>query len=154
MPAPTAAELQALTDTELMDLQTRVAQESLRRTVVAGAQAQQDQIARQYEQAVKDLPVLTSVPQGGVPPGRKIKNAAGVTYVNSSGAWLPVGPDQYAMGYKLDTRPVTATAWAAGQAVKVGDLRLFNSVVYKALQAHTTQAGWEPPNVPALWAPA
>ena len=24
-------------------------------------------------------------------------------------------------------------------------------LVYQVVQAHTTQAGWEPPNLPALW---
>lgn len=45
--------------------------------------------------------------------------------------------------------------WLAGEAVGVGDLRWYpdiNGTQYSAIQAHTTQVGWEPPNVPALWA--
>jgi len=30
---------------------------------------------------------------------------------------------------------------------------MFNGVEYKCIQAHTSQVGWEPPNVPALWQP-
>jgi len=41
--------------------------------------------------------------------------------------------------------------WAAGEAVEVGDQRTFEGSTYEVIQAHTTQAGWEPPNVPALW---
>jgi hypothetical protein len=41
--------------------------------------------------------------------------------------------------------------WLAGEAVAVGDRRRFQSVVYEAVQAHTTQAGWTPTAVPALW---
>ena len=37
------------------------------------------------------------------------------------------------------------------QAVVVGDLRMYNGTQYRCRQAHTTQAGWEPTNVPALW---
>jgi hypothetical protein len=43
--------------------------------------------------------------------------------------------------------------WVAGEAVDVGDQRVYQGVTYEALQAHTTQSGWEPPNVPALWTP-
>ena len=42
-------------------------------------------------------------------------------------------------------------AWAPGVSYAVGDTVTYNGVVYKCLQAHTSQTGWEPPNVPALW---
>jgi len=44
--------------------------------------------------------------------------------------------------------------WAAGIAYVVGDEVAYpdkNGTMYSCLQAHTAQAGWEPPNVPALW---
>jgi len=44
--------------------------------------------------------------------------------------------------------------WVAGEQVNVGDQRTYQGTTYTVLQAHQTQAGWEPPNVPALWAPA
>ena len=37
------------------------------------------------------------------------------------------------------------TAYAADQRVRHGDK------LYRCVQAHTAQDGWEPPNVPALW---
>lgn len=43
--------------------------------------------------------------------------------------------------------------WAAGTAYVIDDLVMYNSVEYTCLQAHTSQVGWEPPNVPALWSP-
>ncbi|HTQ31920.1 MAG TPA: carbohydrate-binding protein, partial [Opitutaceae bacterium] len=46
----------------------------------------------------------------------------------------------------------TAPAWTAGTTYKVGDLVTYNGVTYVCLQAHTALTGWEPPNVPALWA--
>ena len=42
-------------------------------------------------------------------------------------------------------------AWQAGHAYAVGDLVSYAGHDYKCLQAHTSQTGWEPPNVPALW---
>ncbi|GGM19821.1 lytic polysaccharide monooxygenase [Dactylosporangium sucinum] len=41
--------------------------------------------------------------------------------------------------------------WAAGTAYKVGDRVTYGGVTYQCRQAHTAIAGWEPPNVPALW---
>ena len=41
--------------------------------------------------------------------------------------------------------------WAPNVSVNVGDVYSYNGVAYSVVQAHTTQAGWEPPAVPALW---
>ena len=34
----------------------------------------------------------------------------------------------------------------------VGDRVLYNSILYKCLQAHTSQAAWAPTDAPSLWA--
>lgn len=49
---------------------------------------------------------------------------------------------------------VPSPNWVAGVAYKVNDVVLYvpNGFSYKCLQAHTSQAGWNPPAVPALWA--
>ncbi|GII85593.1 cellulose-binding protein [Sphaerisporangium siamense] len=44
--------------------------------------------------------------------------------------------------------------WAAGKAYKTGDVVTYNGVTYRCQQPHTAIQGWEPPNVPALWATA
>ncbi|GAA2610965.1 lytic polysaccharide monooxygenase [Paractinoplanes durhamensis] len=50
------------------------------------------------------------------------------------------------------TAPPTSTGtWKAGTAYKVGDVVTYNGLSYRCRQAHTALAGWEPPNVPALW---
>ena len=42
-------------------------------------------------------------------------------------------------------------AWAADTAYSL-DVRVrYDGKLYKCVQAHTSQIGWEPPNVPALW---
>ena len=41
--------------------------------------------------------------------------------------------------------------WETDTKYAVGDRRRHDGKVYKCLQAHTSQAGWEPPAVPALW---
>ncbi len=42
-------------------------------------------------------------------------------------------------------------AWAASTAYYVGDAVIYEDSEYECVQSHTSQAGWEPPNVPALW---
>ena len=46
---------------------------------------------------------------------------------------------------------VDGDPWRPFEAVTVGMIRTYEEVQYVVLQAHTTQVGWEPPNVPALW---
>ncbi|MFJ4674459.1 carbohydrate-binding protein [Kitasatospora sp. NPDC088783] len=47
--------------------------------------------------------------------------------------------------------PGGSTTWAVGASYKAGDLVTYNGVGYVCLQGHIAYAGWEPPNVPALW---
>lgn len=50
------------------------------------------------------------------------------------------------------TAPSLFTPWKPGEAVNVGDRRYYAPRLYKAVQAHTTQADWTPDVTPALWA--
>ena len=43
--------------------------------------------------------------------------------------------------------------WASGLTVKAGEKYQYNNELWKALQAHTTQTGWEPSvNTASMWA--
>jgi hypothetical protein len=42
-------------------------------------------------------------------------------------------------------------AWTTGVSYVVGNLVTYGGVTYRCVQNHTSQVGWEPPNVPALW---
>ena len=42
-------------------------------------------------------------------------------------------------------------AWLVDTAYALDDRIRYEDKLYKCVQAHTSQAGWEPPNVPALW---
>lgn len=55
-------------------------------------------------------------------------------------------------GSPTPTDPPGGT-WAAGRVYTAGSVVTYGSSSYRCLQAHTSMAGWEPPNVPALWAP-
>jgi len=41
--------------------------------------------------------------------------------------------------------------WSPGIAVRRGEFYLYTGGVYRVIQAHTTQADWTPPTVPALF---
>ena len=42
-------------------------------------------------------------------------------------------------------------SWTAGTAYELGIRVRYDGKLYKCVQAHTSQAGWEPPATPALW---
>ena len=42
--------------------------------------------------------------------------------------------------------------WKEGQAVKVDERYQYNGILYRVIQAHTTQADWTPDATPALFA--
>ena len=50
--------------------------------------------------------------------------------------------------------PSLYPAWRAGETVAAGDRRCYlrTGALYRAIQAHTTQADWTPDVTPALWA--
>ena len=47
--------------------------------------------------------------------------------------------------------PDPVEEWRPGMTVQVGQLLTHNGSTWRVRQAHTTQAGWEPPSVPALF---
>ncbi|WP_229401778.1 lytic polysaccharide monooxygenase [Micromonospora okii] len=49
------------------------------------------------------------------------------------------------------TTPAPSGTWATGQSYKAGDRVTYGGSTYQCTMAHTAIAGWEPPNVPALW---
>lgn len=71
----------------------------------------------------------------------------------TQGDWSPdLTP---ALWHKVEIVSQSETrVWAAAVEYAVGDVVAYpdtDSTQYKCIQAHTSLAGWEPPNVPALW---
>ena len=71
----------------------------------------------------------------------------------TQGDWSPdLTP---ALWHKVEIVSQSETrVWAAAVEYAVGDVVAYpdaNGTRYACLQAHTSLAGWEPPNVPALW---
>lgn len=94
---------------------------------------------------------------GAVPAGAYLLDTDSKVYQNVSGnvlttppTGMPGGPGPWTHLWK----PLVAAgggAWAAGVAYKTGDLATYQASTYKCLQGHTSQTGWEPPAVPAIW---
>jgi streptogrisin C len=49
------------------------------------------------------------------------------------------------------TDPPNEGTWEVGTYYEVGSQVTYNGARYSALQSHTAQPGWTPPNTPALW---
>lgn len=61
-------------------------------------------------------------------------------------------PEQYPQGWLLVETPEPGIQeWAPGLSVTVGEQYTYRGSTYQVIQSHTTLAGWQPPNVPALW---
>ena len=41
--------------------------------------------------------------------------------------------------------------WQPGLSAQIGDVYSYAGFLWRCIQAHTTQTGWEPDKVPALW---
>jgi hypothetical protein len=92
-------------------------------------------------------------PQGAhdaYPVGARVTDG-GKTWKNVTPAnvWKPgsVGAETL---WTDESAPVVG-AWAFPVAYNIGDRVTYGGLTYSCRQSHTSQAGWQPPNVPALW---
>lgn len=72
-------------------------------------------------------------------------------------AALPVRESMDAAGSMLTDEqaasvPALYSAWETGTAYNAGDRRTYGGVLYKCLQAHTSQVDWTPDVAVSLWA--
>lgn len=143
-----------LTDAEVTQLKSEASLEEQRRIRVTNAPVQAEAISIEY---LKDVGRVTGTawvqPTGAhdaYPVGYKV-TYNGKEYENliPANVWVP---DLDARWWK-DLTPVEDTsAWSGSSvAYKVNDVVTYSGSSYKCLQAHTSQAGWTPTAVPALW---
>ena len=150
-------DLQSLTEAEFMALIDEVARERDRRAVLATTQQVVEQaMAAYYEAAGGDgrewrqpLGAHDAYPLGAVVTyeGGSFRSliAANVWPPMTSGLWEIVSAP-------TPSEPIEwAPEWAPGEQVVAGAVRTYGGDRFVAVQGHTTQTGWEPPHVPALW---
>ena len=153
-----------LSDADLESLRVAVAAEMGRRHAEQEAIGSMDALIRDTLARLSREPggewvqpthALDSYPDGWVVTmgGRRYESLifANVTVPGTDGRWWrdlgPVDPDPDEPEPDPDTPPV----WTVGVAYTVGDTVTYDGHTYTCLQSHTSQPGWEPPNVPALW---
>ena len=70
-------------------------------------------------------------------------------------AYIKAQSIQLATSYLDDEQAETVTDlfpfWKMNTNYIIGDRCQYEHLLYKCVQAHISQEGWEPPNVPALW---
>lgn len=93
-------------------------------------------------------------PQGAhdaYPMGARVLHNGFVWSSNvAANVWEPGSVGAEALWTNL-TPPPPTSAWAVGVAYKINDEVTYQGSTYRCRQAHTSQAGWNPPAVPALW---
>ncbi|MEV7008774.1 M4 family metallopeptidase [Streptosporangium sp. NPDC051022] len=119
---------------------------------------------------VAGAPQKVTVTVSGAPPGATVTaNPASITSDAYSGikvvtsATTPpgtypititvTGSVTHSATYTLTVTPRTIPAWRPYTAYAVGDQVTYNGTTYRCVTRHTSLPGWEPPRVPALWAP-
>ena len=168
-PTPHGVDLATLDDGQLRALGDDVDALLRTRWRMAAAAVQAEQIAVQYRTDLEaTLPPLKAgehrpyvQPSGAhdaYPKGAIVTEGGKVWRSKiANNVWRPGSPGaedlwEDVTGGAACPEPIPdAAAWKAGEAVAAGDLRTHGGATYAVVQPHTTQAGWEPPAVPALW---
>lgn len=157
----------AWSDDDLTALLNAVRTEQQRRWTLDNAEAEAEKITVRYHYAVEaELPPLAEGehrawkhPLGAhdaYPRGAVVAHNGKVwESLHPANAWAP-GTDARLWKDVTANPPApepvpTGPEFKAGEAVKAGDMRTYQGVAYRVVQAHTTAAHWAPPLVPALW---
>lgn len=175
-------DLATLTDAEFLALRRAVLDEKARRYSAPAVEEALDSAAQEYHAANppdttddgtpvwrQPLGAFDAWPVGAVVAhaGKRWRNVLPKVNVWEPGADGPVPtweditpPPAVDPGDSGQTPPIDSDpepevpAWAPGVPYTAGHLVTHDGTAYRCVQAHTSQPGWEPPNVPALWQPA
>jgi hypothetical protein len=157
-------DLSTYTDDELTDLSSQIRDEQTKRATIANAPAMISHINAKVLAA-------QGVSRGEAwvqPTGATDAYPIGWTVTYNGKTWMsliaanttipgdPADPQSYRWWKDMTVVPPTSGPpdWSgAGVAYAVGDVVTYNGQTYKCLQAHTSQPGWTPDAVPALWQP-
>lgn len=171
-------DLTTLTDSEFLALRRAVLEEKARRDAAPQVEAALAEAAAAYHEAnppettddgtpIWRQPVgaFDAWPVGAVVAhgGRRWRNLLSKVNVWEPGNDGPVPtweditpaertPDPDPTDPPADPSPPPTPEWSPGTTYAVDDEVTYQGTTYRVVQAHTAQPGWEPPNVPALWA--
>lgn len=117
------------------------------------ANADAEEVATEAQAVITDLPDLPPEPEG-TDLGEWLEQ--GSAY-NWEGRAVIVVQSHNRQQFPPDLTPAlfrfarTTAEWEIGVLYSVDDEVEYLGTMYRCLQPHTSIAGWEPPNVPALW---
>lgn len=142
--------VRVLDDEQLAEIVSTVMGETRRRERKDRARQEADRAAQDYAEAVADESATEYETGQVIGPGEKVIEN-GIEFVNTSKAWLSVGPADYPLGYERTETPEDVAPFQPGESVETGDLREYEGTIYEVLQAHTTAAHWSPDEAHSLW---
>lgn len=144
----------SLTDEEVNQLQAEAALEKERRYRVAQAPVKAEAVALEYLQDVGRVDGSDWVQ----PTGAHDAYPLGYKVLKDDSIWeslIPANttvPGTDPRWWKDLTTVVDPNAWAPNyKSYLAGDIVTYEGKSYSCLQAHTSQPGWDPISVPALW---
>lgn len=149
-------DVKSLSTDELHGLVVEVQAELDYRGRVEASKVELDRVLTQFEAISEGRGAVSfePVPHFGHAPGALIL-WEDAEYRNISGAFLHNHPGEYPIGWQqLTGLPDEVDEWVPGVEVVAGEIWAHEGHLYRVVQSHTTQAGWEPPNLPALWVKA
>lgn len=73
-----------------------------------------------------------------------------VAYVDGHMVWVQTDRP-LTIEERMEAVEEKQNAWKPDEVVNAGDRRYYDGHWYRCIQAHTTQIGWTPDIVPALW---
>ena len=89
------------------------------------------------------------------PEGAHDAYAVGAQVTHAGSTWTSNTPDNVwepgVFGWDEDVPPPPEGTWQVGVAYDFDEIMTYAAIDYRCISAHISQAGWEPPNVPALW---
>lgn len=167
-------DLQVLSDEEFRTLRRAVLAEKARRDSAPAVEEALDAAAQEYHAANPPDTVDDGTPVWRQPVGAFDAWPVGAVVAHAGKRWCNILPKVNVWEPGNDgpvpaweelrepeppsdgqTPPIDEPAprvWAPGIGYVTGEVVTHDGATYRVVQAHTSQTGWEPPAVPALWA--
>lgn len=151
-------DLKSLTDAEFYDLLEHMYVDAARRDIINNAKRKAEQLQEEYANAIgRTTGGEWTQPTGAhdaYPVGSLVTHE-GELYISDipNNVWAP-GVHGWSISEDDEVVPEEqpdAHNWAIDTEYLVGDLVNYEGLVYRVIQQHTSQAGWLPSAVPALY---